>query len=130
MMRVLSATALVGSMFLFTAAPAGAAALERHAGVVTAVEGGQITIDEMGPWLGPGTKPVRRVFEVTASTTIERIERARKGSQGWAWGYVSRPLEVSDIRPGDWVTVTIDREKRGQVVVEVEALRPGPNALD
>ena len=116
--------------WLLAAAPAGAAALEKHSGVVTGVEGSQITIEEMGPWLGPETKPMRRAFQLTSATRVERVERTAKGSEGWSWAYVSRPLESSDLRPGDYVTVTVDPEERRNAAIEVQAVRPGPNALN
>jgi hypothetical protein len=116
--------------WLLAAAPGGAAALEKHSGVVTGVEGTQITIDEMGPWLGPETKPMRRAFQLTSATRVERVERTAKGSEGWSWSYVSRPQEPSDLRPGDYVTVTVDPEERRNAAIEVEALQPGPNALN
>jgi hypothetical protein len=58
------------------------------------------------------------------------VERAPEGSDGWRWSYVSRPLEVSDLRTGDYLTVTVDPAARRNVVLEVEAVRPGPNALN
>jgi hypothetical protein len=116
--------------WLLAAAPAEAATLEKHSGVVTGIEGTRITIDEMGPWLGPDTKPMRRVFELTSATRVERVERTATGSEGWSWSYVGRPEEPSDLRPGDYVTVTVDPEKRRSAAIEVQAVQPGPNALN
>lgn len=128
MRRQLSGIIVLG--WLLAALPAGAAALEKHSGVVTSVEGTQITIEEMGPWRGPDTKPMLRTFQLTSAAKIERVERAPEGSDGWRWSYVSRPLEVSDLRTGDYLTVTVDPAARRNVVLEVEAVRPGPNALN
>src|SRR6266849_2922380 len=51
--------------------PAGwATAAEKHSGVVVAADEGKITIDEMGPWHGPATKPIRRTFVRRDSTRI------------------------------------------------------------
>jgi hypothetical protein len=116
--------------WLLAALPASAGTLEKHSGVVTGVEGTRITIDEMGPWLGPDTKPMPRTFQLTSATKVDRVERAPEGSDGWPWSYVSRPLDFSALRPGDYVTVTVDPAERRNVVVEVEAVRPGPNALN
>jgi len=116
--------------WLIAAGPAGAAALEKHSGVITGVEGAQITIDEMGPWRGPDTKPIRRVFQLTSAAKVDRVERAPEGSDGWPWSYVSRPLDPSALRPGDYVTVTVDPIEQRNLVVEVEAVRPGPDALN
>jgi len=120
---------LVLAWFL-AAAPAWAAAPEKHSGVVTGVEGTQITIEEMGPWRGPETKAMRRAFQLTSATKVERVERTPQGSEGWSWSYVSRPLELSELRPGDYVTVTVDLEERRNAAIEVQAVRPGPNALN
>jgi hypothetical protein len=128
-MRQLSGIVVLA--WLLAAVPAGGAStLEKHSGVVTAVEGTQITIDEMGPWRGPDTKPMRRVFQLTSATKVDRVERAPEGSDGWRWSYVNRPLDLFGLRPGDYVTVTVDPAERRNVVVEVEAVRPGPNALN
>ena len=128
MMRHLSGIIVLG--WLLAALPAGAAAVEKHSGVVTSVEGTQITIEEMGPWRGPDTKPMGRTFQLTSATKVEQVERAPEGSNGWPWSYVSRPLDLSDLRTGDYVTVTVDPAARRNVVLEVEAVRPGPNALN
>ena len=119
---------------ILTAAPLGAAVLEKHAGVLVGVEGEQITIEEMGPWLGPDTRPMRRAFLLTSATKIDRVERVPEGSDGWPWSYVSRPEELTDLRPGDYVTVTVDPDGRrnevANIAIEVQALRPGSNALN
>jgi len=128
MMRQLSGIIVLG--WLLAALPAGAAAVEKHSGVVMSVEGTQITIEEMGPWRGPDTKPMGRTFQLTSATKVERVERAPEGSNGWPWSYVSRPLDLSALRTGDYVTVTVDPAARRNVVLEVEAVRPGPNALN
>jgi len=128
MMRQLSGIIVLG--WLLAALPAGAAAVEKHSGAVTSVEGTQITIEEMGPWRGPDTKPMGRTFQLTSATKVERVERAPEGSNGWPWSYVSRPLDLSALRTGDYVTVTVDPAARRNVVLEVEAVRPGPNALN
>jgi hypothetical protein len=127
-MRQLSGIVVLA--WLLAALPASAGTLEKHSGVVTGVEGTQITIDEMGPWLGPDTKPMRRTFQLTSATKVDRVERAPEGSDGWRWSYVSRPLDLSALRAGDYVTVTVDPAERRNVVVEVEAVRPGPNTLN
>ena len=118
MMRQLSGIIVLG--WLLAALPAGAAAVEKHSGVVTSVEGTQITIEEMGPWRGPDTKPMGRTFQLTSATKVERVERAPEGSKEMA-PELARKL---------YVTVTVDPAARRNVVLEVEAVRPGPNALD
>jgi len=82
-MRILS-VGLVASWLAVAAV--GALAVEKHSGVVTEVSDTQIAIDEMGLWQGPETKPVRRIFEVTSSTRIARVQRSVEGEKGWPWG--------------------------------------------
>lgn len=115
---------------LLAAPPVGAAGLEKHSGVVVGVAGTQITIEEMGPWLGPDTKPMRRAFQLTSTTNVERVERTPEGSQGWPWSYVGRPEEPSDLRPGDYVTVTVDPRDRRNAAIEVQAVRPVSDPLN
>jgi hypothetical protein len=99
-MRQLSGIVVLS--LLLAAVPAGAGALEKHSGVVTSVEGTQITIDEMGSWRGPDTKPMRRTLQLTSATKVDRVE-GPESSDGWRWSYVSRPLDPSALRPGDYV---------------------------
>ena len=127
-MRMWSIGLVVASWFAVAAV--GALAVERHSGVVTEVSDTQIAIDEMGPWLGPETKPVRRTFEVTSSTRIARVQRAVKGDDGWPWGYASEPTKLSNVHVGDFVTVSVEPHGRRNVAIEVDALRAGPNALN
>ena len=126
-MRLFSAALLVG---WFAVAAVNAVAVEKHSGVVTEVNETQVAIDEMGPWLGPRTMPVRRVFEVTASTKVARVERSLQGEEGWPRGYVSEPIDLSSVHVGDFVTVSVEPRGRRNVAVEVQALRAGPNALN
>src|SRR5262245_18438894 len=53
-----------------TASSEGAAVTEKHAGMVVTVNQTRITIDEMGPWHGPNTRPVRHVFQLAATTKV------------------------------------------------------------
>lgn len=117
---------VVGGMlaagWIFLAASAGAAPVEKHAGVVTAIDARRITISEMGPWLGPETRPVNHTFRLTPATKIVRVERTPEGSQGWPWSYASRPLGLSDLLPGDYVAVTAEPDGPRSVAIEVEAV--------
>ena len=126
-MRMFSVALVAG---WFAVAAVGAFAVEKHSGVVAEVNETQIVIEEMGPWQGPGTKPALRVFEVTSSTRIARVQRSVEGDQGWPWAYVSEPAELADVHAGDFVTVSVEQRGRHNVAVEVQALRAGPNALN
>jgi len=97
--------------------------------VVIGIEGTRISIGEMGRWLGPEAKPMRHAFRVTSATRVERVGRTAQGSDGWSWSYVSRPEELSDLHPGDYVTVTVDPAERRNAAIVVEVVGPEPKAL-
>jgi len=87
--------------------PAGwATAMEKHSGVVVAADDTRITIDEMGPWHGPATQPMRRTFQRTSGTKIMLAERTKDGLGGWKWAFNDQPAEPSDPHPGDFVIAT------------------------
>lgn len=120
----LSAAAFTFGLLLLV--PSGwAAAMEKHSGVVVAADEAKITIDEMGPWHGPGTRPTRRTFQRTESTRIALAERTREGAGGWPWAFNDQPAQVTDPHAGDFVTVTIEPRGAGQVVTEVLVVWPG-----
>ena len=96
----------------------------KHVGVVVTASPTHLTIDEMGPWLGPGTRPMRYVFQLTGTTKVARTERTREGTNGWAWGFSEEQLRRTDLRPGDFVTVTARRSGDNAVAISVLAVRP------
>ena len=106
--------------------PAGwATAMEKHSGVVVAADDTRITIDEMGPWHGPATQPMRRTFQRTGGTKIMLAERTKDGTGGWTWAFNDQPAQPSDPRPGDFVTVTTEPQGSRQVATEVLVVWPG-----
>jgi hypothetical protein len=111
---------------LLTASPLWAASGERHSGVVVAADPGKgtITIDEMGPWYGPATTPARRTFQVSPGTRFALAERTSAGNLGWQWAYTERSLEPSEVRTGDFVTITTEPQGTRAVAVLVQAVRP------
>ena len=96
----------------------------KHVGVVVTASPTHLTIDEMGPWLGPGTRPMRYVFQLTGTTKVARTERTQEGRDGWAWGFSEEQLRRTDLRPGDFVTVTARRSGDNAVAISVLAVRP------
>jgi hypothetical protein len=96
----------------------------KHVGVVVTASPTHLTIDEMGPWLGPDTRPMRYVFQLTGTTKVARTERTRDGRDGWAWGFSEEQLRRTDLRPGDFVTVTTQRSGDNAVAISVLAVRP------
>jgi hypothetical protein len=91
---------------------------QRHSGRVTAVtpDGAEITFEEMLSWKGPGTGVVARTIQVTPRTSIELVERTPQWTDEHPAGWEGRMLKSSDLRPGDFVTVTGDCDHRGAVV--------------
>ena len=104
-----------------------AATMEKHAGVVVAVDPTHITIDEMGPWRGPSTEPIRRTFQLMGTTKVALAERTQEGSDGWPWAFSEQWLQRTDLRPGDFVTVTAERQGNKAAALSVLAVRPGSN---
>src|SRR5262249_10504877 len=111
---------------LLTASPLWAAGSEQHSGVVVAADPGKgsITIDEMGQWYGPSTRATRRTFQLAAGTRFAMAERTSDGNLGWPWAYSERWLEPSDLRVGDFVTITTGPQGGRAVAVQVQAVRP------
>jgi hypothetical protein len=67
---------------------------------------------------------MRYVFQVTGTTKVARTERAQEGRDGWAWGFSEEQLRPTDLRPGDFVTVTARRSGDNAVAISVLAVRP------
>jgi hypothetical protein len=106
--------------------PAGwATAAEKHSGTVVAADDTKITIDEMGPWHGPATQPMRRTFQRTGGTKVVQAERTMDGNSGYTWEFKDQPAPVSDPHPGDYVTVTTEPRGAGQLATEVLVVWPG-----
>lgn len=96
----------------------------KHVGVVVAASPTHLTIDEMGPWRGPDTRPTRYVFQLSGTTKVARTERNQEGRDGWPWGFSEEQLRRTDLRPGDFVTVTARRSGDNAVAISVLAVRP------
>jgi hypothetical protein len=115
---------ILGTLLL--AAPALAAVTTRHSGSIVSESanhaGVTITIAEMGAWHGPTTRPAHRTFHLTPATKVELVARGN-GSGHYENGFVERPLEARDLRPGDYATVTVEREAGKPVVTMVEVVR-------
>jgi hypothetical protein len=111
---------------LLVAAPAASAGETReHSGRIVSEDQTRHTlaIEEMGPWYGPGTKPVRRAFRLAPTTKVELA--FRKPERGGGWGeFAVEPIKASDLRLGDYATVTLERLGKKLVATEVSIVRP------
>ena len=106
--------------------PSGwASAAEKHSGAVVAADQTQITIEEMGPWHGPNTQPIRRTFKWNGSTKVALAERTMEGMDGWRWGFSDQSAQPADLHIGDFVTVTTEPRGGRAVAVEVLIVWPG-----
>ena len=105
--------------------PGWAAATEKHSGAVVAADETQITITEMGPWHGPSTQPMLRTFQMNGGTRIMLAERTWDGENGWRWAFSDQATQPSNLRIGDFVTVTIEPRGAHTVAVEVLVVWPG-----
>ena len=121
--RVLSLA--LGGVVIASPALAGQTAL--HAGAIVAenMKRDTITIEEMGPWHGPATPLplVRRQFQLTPSTVVELAVRKDEPA-GYKGAFINQPLKPTDLRPGDYATVTAERENGTVAATKVEIVRP------
>jgi len=120
----LSSVAFAFGLFLMIP-PGWASATEKHSGVVVAADENQITIEEMGPWHGPGTQPIRRTFRWNGSTRVLLAERILEGEGGWRWAFKDQQGQASNLHIGDFVTVTTNPQGARGVAVEVLVSWPG-----
>jgi hypothetical protein len=114
---------------LLVASPALAGGTVEHSGSIVATnpERDTITISEMGPWHGPGTRPVRREIRLAPATQVAVAKRQDEPG-GFKGRYVDRPLKPADLRIGDYATVTEQPEAGKLVPTKIEVVRPGPTA--
>lgn len=108
-------------------ATADAAGLQKHSGRLVNVgrPTQAITLEEMGPWTGPDTRPVRRSFEVFSTTRFELIARSDQAPpDGWPGGFTASRLAASDVRASDYVTVTAEHRDRRSIAASIAVVRP------
>ncbi len=119
--------ALMGLAAVLAVTPAGAAEIVKHSGTIGRIDpaGKTLTLQEMGPWTGPGTRLVTRTITLTPDTRGELVRRPAKAVPGgWSGGYVESPLAVDRLRPGEFATVTVDRRGGKSVAVAIDVVRP------
>jgi hypothetical protein len=112
---------------MLLAGPAQAGATETHSGIVAAVDLGRhaLTLEEMGPWAGPGTDTVARTITLVPDTTFELVRRSSGPTPaGWPGGYVESWLEPEQIHVGDFATVRVIRRGRQVVAVSIAVVTP------
>jgi hypothetical protein len=91
---------------------------------------GSIVVGDMGPSLDDGQGPIiRRSIRVTSSTEFTRVARADGvAPSGWIGDYVATKLSPWDVKPGDFVAITVkpgqDRPEAIEITV-VDTSTPG-----
>jgi hypothetical protein len=101
----------------------------RYSGTVVAVDqaAGTIVIDGMGPWrVKDGvTQLERRTIGIMPSTEFVRLKRATGAApSGWVGDFVESALPERQVKPGEWVTVTVKTEDRRPTAVRVDVWEP------
>jgi hypothetical protein len=101
----------------------------RHSGRLVEVRGAGsgVVIEEMLAWTGPGTGVVDRSIQITPNTSIRLLQPTSEWRQDQVSmpGWDARMLTASDLRPGDFVTVTTDTARR-DVATALQVVRPEP----
>jgi FtsP/CotA-like multicopper oxidase with cupredoxin domain len=90
---------------------------------------GTLVIADVGPLLASGRSEVtRRQVHVTQTTEFTRVERARGAApSGWVGGYVETAAPRWDVKPGDFVAVTVTPGVPGEAeAVKITVVDIGP----
>jgi hypothetical protein len=108
--------------------PAFAADAGRHSGHVLDVkDGGQtLVLLEQGPWYGPNTGLFKRTITLAPGTTVSLVRSTGEWNNDASPGYEARPMDLKDLKPGDFVTVTVGGASRA---ASVEMMLPGDAGL-
>jgi len=112
---------------LLVASTAQAALPVRHSGKIVAVDTKRstVTLEEMGPWKGPGKSVVRRSIHLAPTTKVELVTRSKGAAPDrWLGGFTESPLPPADLHPGDYVTVSTVKRQGRLDAVSVEVVRP------
>lgn len=99
----------------------------RHTGIVVAVQADHrgITLEEIGPSTGATSAPIRKSIAVTPETMVRLVTRGEQAAAGgWPGGFTEAPLAPSDIKAGDYVTITAESRNGKLVARSVDVLRP------
>lgn len=108
----------------------GDAGEPRYSGTVTAVDRAArtIVVEGMGPWrVKDGvTQLERRTIGVVPSTEFMRLKRATGvAPSGWTGDFVESALPEWQVKPGDWVTVTVKPDGTQMTAIRIDVADPG-----
>jgi hypothetical protein len=118
---------------LVLSGPAVATADTRYSGTVTSVDTATrtVSVDEMGPWVGPNDGVVRRTVMLGPGTHVVLVSRGDATAPHvpageWPGGFREASMAPADIQAGDFVTVVIGNHEDGrQAARAVSVVRPG-----
>jgi hypothetical protein len=93
----------------------------RHSGRVVEVRdaGRSLVVEEMGPWLPPNTGLSTRTVTLAPTTAVQLVIPTGKWQADASPGYEVRRMAPDEIKPGDFVTVTIDGGGEAATALEV-----------
>lgn len=119
-------TLILALAALLLSAPAQAGEGVNHSGRIVAEDLARhtLTLEEMGPWRGPGGGLEREVVTLTSDTRIELAVRSPHAPSGWPSGFAEHALTPEDLKTGDFVTVTAAREDNRLVAAAITVVRP------
>ena len=97
----------------------------KHSGRIVAVgpHAATIEVEELGA-LG---RQFRRVIELRPDTKIARVARSTEAAPGrWPGGFTETPLAATDLKAGEFATVTTDRHDGRLAALEITVVSPAP----
>jgi hypothetical protein len=98
---------------------------QRRGGTVVRLDGDTLTVEEMGQWTDASTRPTRTSITMTSETRIELLERSRETTaQDHLGSFKASSLARSDLRAGDYVTVTMQSTGGRHVATLIAVVRP------
>jgi hypothetical protein len=125
---MLQALLILVVLAFFGASASSAEESDVHSGRLTKIssDAKTITVEEIGPWMGPDTGRVERTFTLTPSTSVSLLRRAEGAdAKGWAGGFETSPLVLTELKPGDFATVTTKRADDRVTALSIRVVRPG-----
>lgn len=101
----------------------------KYSGTVVVVDqaAGTIVVEGMGPWrIKEGVTQVeRRTIGVMPSTEFVRLKRATgPAPSGWVGDFVETALPGWQVKPGDWVIVTLEPDGKRPTAVKIDVWEP------
>jgi hypothetical protein len=101
----------------------------KYSGTVVAVDqtAGTIVVEGIGPWrIKEGVTQVeRRTIGIMPSAEFVRLKRASgPAPSGWVGDFVESALPAWQVKPGDWVTVTVKTDDKRPTAVRIDVSDP------